>query len=59
MDYLKEYKRFLVAQMGMIELHKHCLEIEEQVIKQKQMIIEVVRKNPINKVTENDKAEDR
>jgi hypothetical protein len=58
MDYLKEHNKFLAAQMGTIGLHKHCLEIEEQAEQRKKSMMEAYRKDPANKVTEKDKAQD-
>ena len=58
MDYLKEHNKFLAAQMGTIGLHKHCLEIEEQAEARKESMMAAFRKDPANKVTENDKALD-
>ena len=57
MDYLKEHKKFMAAQMGTIGLHKHCLEIEEQAEARKKSMMAAIRKDPANKVTEKDKAE--
>ena len=58
MDYLKEHNKSLAAEMGAIELHKHCLEIEEQARQHKLNMMEAIRKDPANKVTERDKAAD-
>lgn len=58
MDYLKEHNKFLVAQLGTIGLHKHCLEIEEQATKRKRSMMEAIKKDPANRVTNNDKNTD-
>jgi hypothetical protein len=58
MDYLKENQKFLAAQMGTIGLHKHCLEIEEQADQRKKSMMAAFRSDPMNKVTEKDKAQD-
>ena len=58
MTYLKEHNKFLASQMGTIGLHKHCLEIEEQAEHRKKNMMEAIRKDPVNKVTERDKASD-
>ena len=57
-DYLKEHKPFVAAQFGLIGLHKHCLEIQEQAEERKRSMIEAIRKDPTNRVTERDKAQD-
>ena len=56
--YLKEHKRFFANQLGIIGLHKHCLEIQEQAENRKRNMMEAIRKDPKNKVTERDKAQD-
>jgi len=58
MNYLKEHKKFVAAQLGTIGLHKHCLEIEEQAEERKRNMMAAIRKDPKNKVTEQDKAAD-
>ena len=58
MDHLKEHNKSLATEMGTIELHKHCLEIEEQAKQRKRSMMEAIRKDPANKVTEKDKAAD-
>ena len=58
MSYLKEHNKFLAAQMGIVELHKHCLEIETQAKERKHRMMAAIRKDPKNKVTEQDKAAD-
>jgi len=58
MDYLKEQKPFVVAQFGTIGLHKHCLEIQEQAENRKHSMMTAIRKDPANRVTEKDKAQD-
>ena len=58
MAYLKEYNQFLATQLGTVGLHKHCLEIEEQAEQRKKSMMEAIRKNSANKVTECDKAQD-
>jgi len=58
MHYLKEHQKFVAAQFGTIGLHKHCLEIQEQAEERKRSMMEQIRKNPANKVTERDKAQD-
>jgi len=58
MNYLKENRKLLAAQFGIIGLHKHCLEIQEQAENRKQNMMTTIRKDPINKVTERDKAKD-
>lgn len=58
MDYLKEHKKFVAAQMGTIGLHKHCLEIEKQAEERKKSMMAAIRRDPSNKVTEKDKAQD-
>ena len=58
MTYLKEHKKFVAAQFGVIGLHKHCLEIQEQAENRKRNMMAAIRKDPANKVTEHDKAAD-
>jgi hypothetical protein len=58
MTYLKEHKKFVAAQFGLIGLHKHCLEIQEQAEERKRNMMAVIRKDPKNRVTESDKAAD-
>ena len=58
MNYLKEHKKFVAAQFGTIGLHKHCLEIEEQAELRKKNMMAAIRKDPTNRVTERDKAQD-
>jgi hypothetical protein len=53
-DYLKEHKPFVAAQFGLIGLHKHCLEIQEQAEQRKRNMMATIRKDPKNK----DKAQD-
>ena len=57
-DYLKSENKFLVAQFGTVGLHKHCLEIEEQAKNRKRSMMSAIRKDPVNRVTESDKAQD-
>ena len=56
-DYLQENNRFLAGMFGTIGLHKHCLEIQEQAENRKHSMMNAIRKDPINRVTERDKAE--
>jgi hypothetical protein len=58
MDFLKEHKKFVAAQFGTVGLHKHCAEIEEQAEARKRNMMAAIRKNPVNRVTESDKAAD-
>jgi len=58
MNYLKEHQKFVVAQFGTVGLHKHCLEIEEQATERKRFMMAAIRKDPTNRVTESDKAQD-
>jgi hypothetical protein len=58
MNYLKEHKKFVADQFGTVELHRHCLEIEEQAKERKHNMMAAIRKNPANRVTERDKAQD-
>lgn len=57
-NYLLEHKKSLVRQLGVIGLHKHCLEIQEQAQRRKDYMMSAIRKDPRNKVTESDKAQD-
>ena len=58
MNYLKEHKNFVAAQFGIIGLHKHCLEIQEQAEERKQNMMATIRKNSANKVSDSNKAQD-
>lgn len=58
MGYLKEHKKFQAAQYGTIGLHKHCLDIEEQAKHRKETMMAAIRKDPLNRVAEKDKAQD-
>ena len=58
MTYLKEHQKFVAAQFGTVGLHKHCLEIQEQAEERKHNMMAAIRKDPKNKVTERDKAQD-
>ena len=58
MNYLKEHQKFVAAQFGTVGLHKHCLEIEEQATERKRFMMAAIRKDPANRVTESDKAQD-
>ena len=58
MDYLQEHNSFLAMQMGTVGLHKHCLEIEKLAIQRKRHMMDAIRKDPANRVTEKDKAQD-
>ena len=57
-NYLKEYNKPLANEFGVIGLHKHCLEIEKQAENRKRNMMATIRKDPKNKVTEHDKAQD-
>lgn len=57
-DFFKSRRKFITAQFGTIGLHKHCLEIQTQAEKRKRNMMESIRKNPANRVTERDKAQD-
>ena len=57
-DYLKEHRPFVAAQYGLIGLHKHCLEVQKQAEERKRNMMNTIRKDPNNKVTEGDKAQD-
>jgi len=56
-DYLKSERKFMAAGFGTISLHKHCLEIQEQAENRKRNMMTAIRKDPVNRVTERDKAE--
>jgi hypothetical protein len=56
-DYLTNERKFVAAQFGTVGLHKHCLEIEEQAKLRKRNMMVAIQKDPANKVTEQDKAE--
>jgi len=56
-DFLKSEKRFLAAQFGTVGLHKHCLEIQEQAEQRKHSMMDAIRKDPSNMVTEKDKVQ--
>ena len=58
MNYLKENRKFLAAQFGIVGLHKHCLEIEQQAESRKRNMMTAIRKGSANLVTERDKAKD-
>lgn len=58
MDYLKKHEPIVAAQFGTVGLHKHCAEIEEQAEERKRNMMTTIRKNPANRVTERDKAQD-
>ena len=58
MNYLQEHRKFLAAQFGIVGLHKHCLEIEQQAENRKRNMMAAIRKDPTNLVTERDKAKD-
>ena len=58
MNFLKEHKKFVAAQFGTVGLHKHCAEIEEQAEQRKRNMMAAIRKDPKNRVTERDKAQD-
>jgi len=57
-DFLKSERKFMAAGFGTIGLHKHCLEIQEQSENRKRSMMAAIRKNPANRVTERDKAQD-
>ena len=57
--YLEEHNPHLVAQMGIVGLHKHCLEIQQQAQQQIEQMTNKFKQNPDNKVTERDKAFDQ
>ncbi|MCL1882507.1 MAG: TnpV protein [Defluviitaleaceae bacterium] len=56
--YLEEQNKPLANEFGVIGLHKHCLEIEKQAEQRKCNMMAAIRKDPKNKVTESDKAQD-
>ena len=56
-DFLKAERKFMAAGLGTIGLHKHCLEIQEQAENRKRNMMTAIRKDPANRVTERDKAE--
>ena len=56
-DFLKSERNFMAAGLGTIGLHKHCLEIQEQAENRKRNMMTTIRKDPVNRVTERDKAE--
>ena len=58
MTYLKEHKKSVAAQLSDIELHGHCLVIQEQAEERKHNMMVAIRKDPANGVTEKDKAAD-
>jgi len=58
MNYLKEHEPLVAAEFGKVGLHQHCLEIEEQAEERIRNMMAAIRKDPANKVTENDKAAD-
>jgi hypothetical protein len=55
--FLKDERKFMAAGFGTIGLHKHCLEIQEQAENRKRNMMTAIRKDPKNRVTERDKAE--
>jgi len=57
-DFLKSERKFMVAQFDTVGLHKHCLEVQEQAEQRKRSMMAAIRKDPANKVTERDKADD-
>jgi len=58
MTYLKEHKKSVAAQLSDIELHGHCLVIQEQAEERKHNMMVAIRKDPANRVTEKDKTAD-
>jgi len=58
MDYLREHNKSLIAQMTSDELLAHCLDIQEASESIWTNMMTTIRKDPANKVTEKDKAED-
>jgi len=58
MTYLKEYKKSVAVEFGVVGLHEHCLEIEEQAEERKRNMMSAIRKDPANRVTERDKSQD-
>jgi len=57
LHFLKENRKFMAAGFGTVGLHKHCLEIEKQAEIRKRNMMAAIRKDPVNLVTERDKAE--
>ena len=57
-DFLKSERKFMAAQFGTVGLHKHCLEIQNQAEQRKHEMMTAIRKDPANRVTECDKAQD-
>jgi hypothetical protein len=57
-NYLKEHCKFFANQLGIVGLHKHCLEIQGQAEERKRNMMTAIRKDPKNKVAERDKAQD-
>jgi len=57
-DFLKSERKFMAAGFGTVGLHKHCLEIEKQAEHRKRSMMAAICKNPANKVTARDKADD-
>jgi len=55
---LKEHCKFFADSLGIIGLHKHCLEVQEQAEERKRNMMAAIRKVPVNRVTERDKAQD-
>ena len=49
MEYLKTHQPFVAAQFGVVGLHKHCLEIEEQAEERKRNMMAAIRKDPNNR----------
>ena len=56
-DFIKQNES-LFSQYTSAELHQHCLEVEKQAETRKRSMMDSIRKNPANKVTERDKAAD-
>jgi len=57
-DFLTSGRKIIAAQFGIVGLHKHCLEIQEQAEQRKRNMIAAIRSNPANHVTERDKSQD-
>ena len=57
-NYLSEHRPDIVAEMGEMELHQHCLEVNEQATQRRQSEIDAIRNDPANKVTNADKNAD-
>ncbi|MCL2854589.1 MAG: TnpV protein [Defluviitaleaceae bacterium] len=55
--YLKSERKFMAAGFGTVGLHKHCLEVQEQAEQRKANMMAAIRKDPANRVSERDKAE--